>query len=99
MWELELLQLAFSYVVDGYAQVAEGADGAFHVAADGGFSAGGGFVGFFDGDDATVGPGALRDGGHGFAELIEAEVELLTACAGGTEDAAGAEVAGVGVGL
>ena len=54
-------------------------------------------MGFFDGDDATVGPGALGDGAHGFAQFVEGDVELLAAGADGAKDAASAEVAGVGV--
>ena len=55
-------------------------------------------MGLFDGDDAAVGPGGLRDGAHGVAQLVEGDVELLAAGSDGAEDAAGAVGVGVGVG-
>jgi len=55
-------------------------------------------VSLFDGDHAAVGPGGLRDGAHGVAQLIEGDVEFLAAGSDGAEDAAGAVGVGVGVG-
>ena len=55
-------------------------------------------MGLFDGDDAAVGPGGLRDGAHGVAQLIEGDVEFLAAGSNGSEDTAGAVGIGVGVG-
>src|ERR1700712_102091 len=75
-------------LVDDYAEIAQGFDDAFHVAADGGAGAYGDFVGLFYGYDSAIGPGAFGDGVEGAGELVDADVEVLAACAEGAQDAA-----------
>jgi len=85
-------------LVDDDAEVAEGFDGGLHVAAELGLGGGGCVVGFFEGDDAAVGPGGLGDGVERGGQVGGADVEVLAAGSDGTKQAADPEVGGVGVG-
>lgn len=95
---LGLAEAAFDGVVGFDAEVVELVDGYFHGAADRWFHVLGRFVGFFDGEDAAVGPGALGDGGDGFAEVFGGDHQDLAARADGAHHASGADVGGVRVG-
>ena len=83
---------------DDHAEVVELADDGFDVAADHGAVFGRGRGGFGDGDHAAIGPRAGRNGGDGFAEIGEAQLELLAARGRRAEHGSLPYRAGVGIG-
>ena len=64
-------------LVDDDAEVAEGLDGGFDVAADGGTVGRGSVVRLFDGDYAAVGPGVCRHGVERGGQVAQANGEVL----------------------
>ena len=84
-------------LVDDDADITEGFDGCFHIAAELWPGGDGGVVRFFKGDDAAIRPCGGGDGVERGGEVSGADVEVLAAGAGGAEDAAVAEIGGVGV--
>jgi hypothetical protein len=85
-------------LVDDYAEIVEGFDDGLHVAANLGARADGDLVGFFDGDDASVGPGVFRDGVERGGQVGDTDVQVATASADGPQHSAYAKAAGVAVG-
>src|SRR5215469_18231235 len=84
--------------VDYDAEVVEGLDDGLEIFAHDGAVGGGDSVGFFDGDDSSIGPCTFGDCVERSGKIAEADVEVTAAGSNGPEKATFAQAAGVGGG-